>query len=292
MKVFVTNLGTADWFTQPTGGTAVATNTLTYKPAGSVTQTVSYWVAAKSSGSNTCDVSNLPRTEIRINAQDCTKEVDLALKKSINTKIAQIGDLLTYTLKVYNQSNANATGVEVTDSIATTVQFQTGSFTASRGSAVITGNVIKWTIGNIAANGDTVTLTYKVKATQEGIHLNTAEISKTNEKDVDSTPGNGTNNEDDIESQCFTVPIKLCSGEKVQVSVPVNLTNVQWFKNGGTTPVASGNTVLLTEIGIYTFTATNQTCPANGCCPVIIESGTNCCPPQSCIPFTVKKQKK
>jgi uncharacterized repeat protein (TIGR01451 family) len=78
-----------------------------------------------------------------INAQDCSKEVDLALKKLINTKIARVGDVLTYTLKVWNESNNNATGVEVSDSIATTVQFQTGSFVASRGSATITGNVIK-----------------------------------------------------------------------------------------------------------------------------------------------------
>ena len=218
--------------------------------------------------------------------------MDLALKKSINTKIAKIGDVLTYTLKVWNESNVNATGVEVTDSIATTVQFQSGSFTASRGTANITGNVIKWVIGNISANGDTVTLTYRVKATQEGVHFNTAEISKVNEKDVDSTPGNGDGTEDDIDRQCFTVPIKLCPGEKVQAGVPTNLTNVQWFKNGSTTAVATGNTVLLTEVGSYRFTATNQTCPVDGCCPVIIEPGINCCPEDLCVPFTVKKRKK
>ena len=227
-----------------------------------------------------------------VNAQNCTVEVDLALKKSINTKIAQIGDILTYTLKVWNESNTNATGVEVTDSIATTVQFQTGSFTASRGNAAINGNVIKWTIGNIASGGDTVTLTYQVKATQEGVHFNTAEISKVNEKDIDSTPGNGKTTEDDIDSQCFTVPIKLCVGEKVQASVPAYLTNVQWFKNGSTTPIATGNLVLLNEAGVYTFTATNQLCSANGCCPIIIEPGENCCPEEVCIPFTVKKRKK
>ncbi len=158
------------------------------------------------------------------------------------------------------------------------------------------GNVIKWNIGGIAANaganGDTVTLTYKVKATQEGIHFNTAEISKVNEKDVDSTPGNGDGTEDDIDRQCFTVPIKLCAGEKVQAGIPANLTNVQWFKNGSTTAVATGNTVLLTEVGSYRFTATNQTCPVDGCCPVIIEPGINCCPEDLCVPFTVKKRKK
>jgi len=222
--------------------------------------------------------------------------VDLALKKYINKKIAQIGDELIYTIKVFNQSNTAATGAEVTDSIATSVQFVAASFVAGRGSAAITGNVIKWTIGGIAANaganGDTVTLSYKVKAIMQGIHFNTAEISKTNEKDVDSTPGNGKDTEDDIDRQCFTVPFKLCPGEKVEASVASKYTNVQWFKAGSTTPVASGNVVLLSDVGSYSYTATNQSCPASGCCPIIIELGDNCCPADLCIPFTIKKSKK
>jgi uncharacterized repeat protein (TIGR01451 family) len=232
-----------------------------------------------------------------INAQNCTIEVDLALKKMIDKKIAKIGDELTYTIKVFNQLNVAATGVEVTDSIATSVQFVAGSFVASRGSASISGNVIKWAIGGIAANaganGDTVTLTYKVKATQAGLHFNTAEISKTNEKDVDSTPSNGKDSEDDLDRQCFTVPIKLCSGEKVQVSVPAKYTGVKWFR--GTqelTALAGQNVVLLDAVGEYTYTATNGTCPASGCCPIIIEPSDNCCPVARCVPVTVTKYRK
>lgn len=163
---------------------------------------------------------------------------------------------------------------------------------ANRGSATITGNVITWNIGNIAANGDTVTLTYQVKAIQEGIHFNTAEICKTNEQDVDSTPCNGDDDEDDIDRQCFTVPLKVCPGEKIQVNVPAKYTNVKWFKNGVSTVVATGNEVLFGEAGTYTFTATNNVCPAEGCCPVIIEPGDNCCPEEICVPFVIQKSKK
>lgn len=296
LKATVIGLATVEWFTQATGGTAVFTG-LNYKPTGTVPAGGAVFYAQARSTDPTCPAAiSASRVMATVNAQNCTVEVDLALSKSINTKIAQIGDELTYTIKVFNQSNTAATGVEVTDSIATTVQFVAGSFVASRGSAVISGNVIKWTIGGIAANpgtnGDTVTLTYKVKATQEGVHFNTAEISKTNEKDIDSTPGNGEKQEDDIESQCFTVPFKLCAGEKLQADVPATLTNVQWFKDGGSTAIASGNSALLADIGTYTFTATNQTCPAGGCCPIIIEGGVNCCPEDLCIPFTIKKRKK
>jgi uncharacterized repeat protein (TIGR01451 family) len=227
-----------------------------------------------------------------VNAQDCNKEIDLALRKSIDKKIVQIGDLLTYTIKVWNKSANAAAGVEVSDKIATTVQFQAGSFVTSRGTASISGNVITWNIGNIAAAGDTVTLTYKVKATQEGVHFNTAQICKANEKDTDSTPCNDDDDEDDTDTECFTVPFKLCPGEGVEASVPAAYTNVVWYKVGSTTPVAQGNKVLFSEVGSYTFTTTNGVCPAEGCCPIIIQPGDNCCPEDLCIPFTIKKTKK
>ena len=278
----------AAWFANATGGSSLGTG-LSFKLAGVASVTDTFYVQLTGVPTN-CQTN--PRTAVIVKVQNCTVEMDLALKKSINTKIAKIGDVLTYTLKVWNESNTKATGVEVTDSIATTVQFQATSFTASRGSATINGNVIRWNIGNIAAAGDTVTLTYQVQATQEGVHFNTAEICKTNEKDIDSTPCNNDDEEDDIDRQCFTVPFKLCPGEKVEARVPSTLSNVQWFKNGSTTPIATGNTVLLSDVGTYTFTATNQTCPANGCCPVIIEEGVNCCPAELCIPFTIKKRKK
>ena len=296
LKATVVGLATVEWFSQATGGTVLATG-LTYKPSGTVTANTIFYAQARSTDPTCPTAVSTSRVPATINAQTCIDTIDLALKKLIDKKIARVGDVLTYTIKVWNEWTKNATGVEVVDSIATTVQFVSGSFSPSRGNATISGNVIKWTIGNIAAagapaNGDTVTLSYQVRATQAGVHLNTAEISKTNEKDRDSTPGNGKGGEDDIDQQCFTVPYGLCAGQKLEVGVPAGLTNVQWFKNGGSTAVATGNVVLLSEVGTYTFIATNKTCPANGCCPVIIEAGTNCCPVDICVPFTVKKIKK
>jgi uncharacterized repeat protein (TIGR01451 family) len=300
LKAMVVGLATVEWFTTPTGGSPVFVG-LNYKPSGNVPAIGdTLWAQARSIDPLCPAAISSSRVPAFIVAQNCTVEIDLALKKLINTKVAQIGDELTYTIKVFSQpltNGANATGVEVKDTIATSVQFVANSFSASRGSASISGNVITWTIGGIAANagmnGDTVTLTYKVKATQVGLHFNTAEISKTNEKDVDSTPSNGKESEDDIDRQCFTVPIKLCPGEKVEASVPAKYTGVKWFK--GTqelTALAGQNVVLLDAVGEYTYTATNNTCPASGCCPIIIEAGDNCCPAQICVPFTVKKIKK
>ena len=287
----------AAWYANANGGAVLGTG-LSFKPTGVASATDTFYVQL-TGVTGAC--AEAFRTAVIVTVQNCSKTIDLALKKGINTKIAKIGDELIYTIKVFSQplaGSVNATGVEVTDSIATTVQFVVGSFAASRGSAVISGNVIKWTIGGIAANtgmnGDTVTLTYNVKATMQGVHFNTAEISKTTEKDVDSTPGNGKEGEDDIDRQCFTVPFTLCPGEKVSISVPAQYTNVVWSKtvDGQTTAAGSGNELLVSEVGSYTFTATNKSCPTSGCCPIIIEPGTNCCPANICVPFTITKKKK
>ncbi|MDF7819374.1 SdrD B-like domain-containing protein [Runella sp. MFBS21] len=286
-----TTVGTAQLSGSPAGGAwsqlGTSPSVATIAPSGSVSGMTTVGIYQFIYSLNGCIDT------VAVETKSCVSpEVDLALKKSINKKIAKLGDTLTYTIQVFNQSSTGATGVEVVDSIATTVGFISGSFVASRGSASITGNVIKWTIGNIGAPGDTVRLIYKVKAISEGIHFNTAEISKVNEKDVDSTPGNGKESEDDIDGACFSVPLQLCVGQKLEVTVPSRYTNVVWYKEGSATAIAMGNVVLLGEVGTYTFSASNQTCPAGGCCPVIIEEGTSCCPTDICIPFMIQKQKK
>ncbi|MFN4146260.1 MAG: SdrD B-like domain-containing protein, partial [Runella sp.] len=279
---------TASWFANATGGTALGTG-LSFKPAGVATATDTFYVQLNGVPAN---CQQTPRTPVIVKIQNCNVEIDLALRKKVNKKVAAIGEEVTFTIQVFNQLATKATLVEVKDTIATTVQFVAGSFVASRGNATISGNVIKWTIGTMNPSPDTVTLTYKVKATQAGIHFNTAEISNTNEKDKDSTPNNGKDGEDDIDFQCFSTPAKLCPGEKVMATVPLKYTNVKWFKDGGSTPVAQGNSVSLTETGTYTFTATNKTCPSGGCCTVVIEPGTDCCPPRLCVPVIVKLKRK
>ncbi len=106
----------AAWFANATGGTSLGAG-LSFKPAGTATVTDTFYVALTGASANCLA---LPRTPVIVTVQNCAVEVDLALKKRINKKIAQIGDELIYTIKVFNQLNVAATGVEVTDSIATT----------------------------------------------------------------------------------------------------------------------------------------------------------------------------
>jgi choice-of-anchor A domain-containing protein/uncharacterized repeat protein (TIGR01451 family) len=217
----------------------------------------------------------------------CDGKYDLALDKAISTKTAKVGDDITYTIKVWNEGKGTATNVAVKDTLNAGVQFVTY--------ATATGNYDKntkiWTIGSLAP-GDTAVLLLVVKVRFQGVWFNTAEICSMTEKDEDSTPCNGNEEEDDIDRECFSVPMEICAGEGVEVVVPKQYTDVEWFKDGGTTVVATGNQILIVEPGIYTFTALSNTCPAQGCCPVVVLPSTNCCPPDLCVPFTIKQTKK
>ena len=285
LKVVITGNGMVNWYKTATGGVPIATNTLTYKPVGIVTATDSFFVEIKSIDSN-CPIID-HRIKTIVIAQNCADTVDLALKKTIDKKIVQVGDVVTYTIKVWNESTKNATGVEVIDQLPAGVQYV--SSTASRG--VYTSAIGIWTIGNVAAYGDTVTLTIKAKVMSEGVTFNTAEISKADQKDKDSTPDNGLDGEDDSDRVCVSAPVKLCLGQAAEVTVPSNYTGIVWKDATGTVVPSSGNTIMLTKKGTYTFTAINGQCPAGGCCPVIVEE-IDCCPAELCVPFTIIKKKK
>jgi uncharacterized repeat protein (TIGR01451 family) len=229
---------------------------------------------------------------IKPNRIACTQVFDLALKKSIDKKLAMVGETVNYTLRVWNEGQATATGIEVTDPLNAGVQYITHA-TAQGNFNPATGI---WTVGSLAP-GDTATLLIAVNVVAEGVWFNTAEISKMNEKDQDSTPGNGVESEDDIDRQCFTVPIIVCRGQgsSIDLNVPAQYSNVVWFRKvqgGQPVQVGTGNSysVQENELGSYeyTFTSSSGSCPAEGCCPILI-AVQDCCPVEICVPVSVKR---
>lgn len=276
------------------GSVPAGANISVASPSGAVTGTIvagTYnFILQTQSDSIAC------RDTVRVVVRTCQtgQKYDLALKKSISKKLAMIGDDISYTIKVWNEGQGDATGVEVTDPLNAGVQYVTHATAAGTYNPATK----VWMIGDLVV-GDTVTLTIGVKVLAQGVWFNTAEITKMNEKDEDSTPGNGQEGEDDIDRQCFTVPMMLCKGQGsgVELTVPDQYKGVVWFrqKQGGTKEqVATGNkyTATETELGSYeyTFTSTSGTCPAEGCCPIIIVV-EECCPVQVCVPYTVKRVK-
>lgn len=211
---------------------------------------------------------------------------DIRITKTVDKKIAALGESVIYKVVVKNLGPTAATNINVRDDgdgnlIITDARASKGAIIAIEPGMMETG--FDWSAIDLAA-GDSAVLTLTAELKAEGVRFNNAKIVS-----LDQTDTNLANNEASV---CTTVPLKLCAGEKAELSIPATYTNVKWFKNGGATAVATGNTVLVSDIGTYTFTATNGTCPTGECCPVIVEAGVSCCPKQLCVPVALVKKRK
>jgi uncharacterized repeat protein (TIGR01451 family) len=211
------------------------------------------------------------------------QNADLALFVSVSNKLPQVNDVVTIKVVVKNEGQVTATGVSVKDALPVGLNLTNtagdGSYTAGT-----------WTIGNIAV-GDSAELFLTVQVISMGVQYYTAEVSAMNETDVDSSPNNGVETEDDFGRTCVSAPITLCSSQAVELSVPAGFTNIQWSRNNTPIPNQTGSTLTVTSGGTYTFTSTNATCPTGGCCPIIVEE-VDCCPVQICVPVVITRTKR
>ena len=113
---------------------------------------------------------------------------NLSLTKTANTTTPNVGANVVFTLTVNNAGPDAATNVEVTDLLPATLAFVSasptlGSYVAATG---------KWTVGGLAASGaaSSATLTITARPLVPGAITNKAEISKSDQYDPNSTPGN------------------------------------------------------------------------------------------------------
>jgi uncharacterized repeat protein (TIGR01451 family) len=212
---------------------------------------------------------------------------DLRLSKTVNNATPALNENVVFTIKIKNEGTGNATGVTVHDTLPIGM-----TFISALPNGVYDANTKLWTIGNLNA-GDSATLTMTVRIDSVGTHYNTAEVHVLNETDTDSSPNNGSTTEDDIASVCVTVPIPVCTsqGKTLTLTVSNALTGIKWFRNGTEISGQTSNTLIVSQIGDYTFTANEATCPVEGCCPVKVIEG-NCaptCKPVVCLSVTVMR---
>lgn len=217
----------------------------------------------------------------------CNPPIDLALTVATSNQQPGLNANITLTVSVTNEGQNPASGVEVKNILPAGMSFQTfatatGTYNSGTGT---------WTIGNIAV-GQTVTLSIGVQVTQTGVQYFTAEVSKADQGDIDSSPNNSVETEDDFDRTCVTVPAPICAGQIFELSIPNGYTNIQWYKDNQPIPNATTSVLQVTQAGTYRFTATNVTCPTAGCCSFIFFEG-DCCPTKAiCVPFTIKKVRK
>ncbi|MBT8317758.1 MAG: DUF11 domain-containing protein, partial [Lutibacter sp.] len=127
--------------------------------------------------------------------------IDLSLTKWVVDDVVnpEVGDMITFEIRVLNDGPTEATGVEVTDLIPSGYDFVNYS------SSIGTYNPISglWNIGFIEV-GNTAVLLVDVIVLDSGDYINCAEITAANEDDIDSTPNNSDVDEDDYD--CASAP--------------------------------------------------------------------------------------
>jgi hypothetical protein len=267
-----------------------------------------YYANATASTATTIDITGLPNpvtattytirlyaadstcyndTTVVLNPSVCPQIVNLTLSKIVDSSSVSVaGRTVNFTLKVKNISASNATGVTV--KVTSGVGF---TFVSAAPSVSYTSGTGIWTIGAVNA-GDSVTLVLTVKADSIGVNYCTAEINSADQTDSNSTPNNSVTTEDDIARACVSVPMPLCPNQTYQAALPNGLTGIQWYKNGTAISGATNQTLNITEVGEYTFTANESTCPVQGCCPIKVIAGTCTlpCKPVICLPVAVVRQ--
>ncbi len=222
-------------------------------------------------------------------AQSATNSVsgtDLSVKKTISTQSPTLGQDVTYTIKVRNDGNIGATGVELTDVLPSGVTFKSASVTAGSTSNTTSAGVttVIWNVGAVGASPAELTMTIVATVKTRGLWFNIAEITKEVEKDLDSTPNNKDINEDDQDAVCFSVEEYFYKGDEFTTALPAGYTNITWTRKVGTTgtkvPVtattpgvkvlADGNLTItaITDYTEFEFSASNKNCPVTGCCPI------------------------
>jgi large repetitive protein len=150
---------------------------------------------------NTAKISgtNEDPTKLGNNTSTVTTPVidlaDLSLTKVVNKSTVNVGEDVEYTITVLNSGPNTATNVEVKDILPAGLTFVSSS-TLANNAGTVTGTVAS------LAKGASTSFKFTAKVNVAGAIKNVAEISKSDQKDLDSTPGNVSTkpDEDDDDS--------------------------------------------------------------------------------------------
>lgn len=160
---------------------------------------------------------------------------DLSLDLVASTTTPNYESFVTYTVTVSNIGVDTASGVTVNMPMPTGL---TWSSDTSGGAYNPTTGI--WTLPSALVNGGNASLSVTAFVENSGAYIVDAEIASSSENDVDSTPGNGSNTEDDDDRITFnpqvgTIPTLSCPG-------PADL--VDWDTLSWTNGQMSGSTTI------------------------------------------------
>ena len=118
--------------------------------------------------------------------------IDIELDKSVDNPEPAIGDVITFTIQVTNFGPGFATGVEVTDYLPNGLDSPTN---ISNG-GVFSNNQIVWSDLTLD-EGQVLDLTFDITVVPGSDYVNLSEVTKMDQPDVDSSPNNGVDTDND-----------------------------------------------------------------------------------------------
>jgi uncharacterized repeat protein (TIGR01451 family) len=160
--------------------------------------------------------NNNPAEDDQATAEISPQLIDLSLTKTVSDSSPNVGEQVTFLITTRNQGPSQATGVTITESLPSGVTLVSSN--PSQGSFNLSNGL--WSVGSIAAGGQ-ATISLLARIDSPGTGINTAQVTTADQKDVDSTPGNNQESEDDQASISFTTPVAdLSVGKTVSNSTP------------------------------------------------------------------------
>ncbi|GAB3706478.1 hypothetical protein GCM10027592_40010 [Spirosoma flavus] len=187
--------------------------------------------------------------------QACQQPV-VKLQKQVDKSRAEQGDTLTYQLVLTNEGLAPATNIVVRDSMAVGVTYLANSANVPASTTFTQGVPISiWNVPSLSP-GQSLSMTFQVRADSSGILYNTASMSG------------------DTVIACTSIPIKVCAGEQFTFIIRVRpgRSTYTWLKDGQPIQGETSNTLSITAVGTYSLLTNNQSgnCPDFSCCPFIL----------------------
>ena len=128
-----------------------------------------------------------------------SQQIDLSLTKSVDNSAPNLSDNITFTVVVSNSGPDIANNVSVLDALPAGLTFVNASQTQggyNQGTGV-------WTVGTLG-NGSSATLNVTATVNSTSVITNIAQVSAADEMDVDSTPNNSVDSEDDQQTVTVT----------------------------------------------------------------------------------------
>lgn len=190
---------------------------------------------------------------ILTNTVSLIRRSDLKIEKTVNKSIPDVGEVVTFTLKVTNNGPHSAANIVITDVVPNGYTIKTINNSGTNNNGTIT-----WNITSLAKDANT-SVSFTATVLASGNYLNTASVTgagedpdPTNNTDTEATypPVNSTYAINDIN---VTYKGKAVGGNVLTNDFDLE-GNTQTVTTTGSIPTTQGGSVVLNANGTYTYT--------------------------------------